>query len=1096
VNRKLFLSTVALFVFALLPAHAQLFESQHGQKGPVTFSADEAKVLERLASFRMLPAEEWRFHSGDVAHGESPTLDDSAWETVKTKSKAGKEAVWYRRWIEVPKTLNGYDLRGANISFMFEDFANGPVTEIVYFNGRRVAMGEDLEPVEIFDHAKPGDKVLVAVKVLASVDDKTFNSVQMKVSFAEGRPNPEDLRQEFVVAAADVPSLAPGSAAQRDTLLKAVGQVDLGALDRGDQKAFDASLEKAQATLVALRPLLQTSTLHLTGNSHIDVAWLWPWTETVDVVKRTFGTAAQLMREYPSYTYTQSAAQYSEWMADKYPELNAEIKQRVQEGRWELVGGMWLEPDLNMPDGESLVRQLLVGQATFEKLYGKRTRIGWNPDSFGYNWQLPQIYKRSGIDYFVTQKMFWNDTNKLPLKLFWWESPDGSKVLTYFPHDYANGNLDPTRLGKDLAQARQFSPGMMQMMDLYGIGDHGGGPTRAMLDEGLHWMEPGKVIPKEEFGTAQSYFTGIEGKLNPDSPTWNYKTLAKGDTVLPPPPAEQISVPTWKDELYLEYHRGVFTTQADHKRNMRNSEEWLLDAEKYASLAWLDGQAYPEKELTDGWKHVLFNQFHDLAAGSGIGVIYKEAQKDYDQVRWAANEVSEKSLNTITAHVDTRVATGVPVVVFNSLGWRRGGVGEVSVQMPAPVKDVSLLDAKGRVVASQVVSRDEATHTYKLLYRVDDVPSVGYTVLHAVGEKRQFPSDLRASGLTLENAALRIKVNAATGCITSLFDKKAAFETLAAGGCGNELQAFKDTPKDYDAWNVDPGTLDAPPTLLHGVDDVKLVESGPLRATIRVARTWQGSKFVQDITLYTGADHAVVANDIDWHETHVLLKAAFPLAASSGEATYEIPYGTIERATTRDNTFEKARFEVPALRWADAGDGKHGFSILNNSKYGYDSVGNLLRLTLLRSPTWPDANADREEHHFEYALYPHAGDWKHALSERHGYEFNYRLKAMQVAPHDGALPAEHSFVGVDAQHVVLTAVKKTEGNGLIIRFYEWAGEGGNVTLTVPAGATGATLVNLMEKPEGSPIVVSGDKVTVPVTPFEIQTVRVEYGHAK
>ncbi len=1095
-KRKFFLSAVASCVVALLPAHAQLFESQHGQQGPVTFSPDEARVLERLASFRMLPAEEWRFHSGDVAHGELPTLDDSAWETVKTKSKAGKEAVWYRRWIEVPKTLNGYDLRGANISFMFEDFANGPVTEIVYFNGRRVAMGEDLEPVEIFDNAKPGDKVLVAVKVLASVDDKTFNSVQMKVSFAEGRPNPEDLRQEFVVAAADVPSLAPGSAAQRDTLLKAVGEVDLAALDRGDQKAFDASLEKAQATLVALRPLLQTATLHLTGNSHIDVAWLWPWTETVDVVKRTFGTAAQLMREYPGYTYTQSAAQYSEWMADKYPELNAEIKQRVQEGRWELVGGMWLEPDLNMPDGESLVRQLLVGQATFEKLYGKRTRIGWNPDSFGYNWQLPQIYKRSGIDYFVTQKMFWNDTNKLPLKLFWWESPDGSKVLTYFPHDYANGNLDPTRLGKDLAQARQFSPGMMQMMDLYGIGDHGGGPTRAMLDEGLHWMEPGKVIPKGEFGTAQSYFTGIEGKLNPDSPTWNYKTLAKGDTALPTPPAAEISVPTWKDELYLEYHRGVFTTQADQKRNMRNSEEWLLDAEKYASLAWLDGQAYPEKVLTDGWKHVLFNQFHDLAAGSGIATIYKEAQKDYDQVRWAANEVSEKSLNTITAHIDTRVAAGVPVVVFNSLGWQRGGVGEVSVQMPGPVKDVSLIDAKGRVVASQVVSRDEATHTYKLLFRVDDVPSVGYAVLHAVEGKREFPSDLKASGLTLENAALRIKVDAATGCITSLFDKKAAFETIAAGGCGNELQAFKDTPKEYDAWNVDPGTLDAPPTLLHGVDEVKLVESGPLRATIRVARTWQGSKFVQDITLYTGADHAVVANDIDWHEKHVLLKAAFPLAASSGEATYEIPYGTIERATTRDNTYEKARFEVPALRWADAGDGRHGFSILNNSKYGYDSVGNLLRLTLLRSPTWPDANADQEEHHFEYALYPHAGDWKQALSERHGYEFNYRLKAMQVAPHDGALPAEHSFVGVDAQHVVLTAVKKTEGDGLIIRFYEWAGEGGNVTLTVPSGATGATLVNLMEKPEGAAIAVSGDKVTVPVTPFEIQTVRVEYAHAK
>jgi alpha-mannosidase len=1100
VNRSIFLSAVALCVVASLPVRAQLFESQHGQQGPVAFSPAEAKVLERLASLRMLPAEEWRMHSGDVAHGESPTLDDSAWPVVKTHSKAGKDAVWYRRVIEVPKTLNGYDLRGSNISFAFEDFANGPVTEIVYFNGRRVAMGEDLEPVEIFSDAKPGDKVLVAVKVLASVDDKTFNSVQMKIRFAEGRPNPEDLRQEFVVAAADVPSLAPGSAADRNTLLKAVGEVDLAALDRGEQKAFDASLTKAQGTLEALRPLLQTATLHLTGNSHIDVAWLWPWTETVDVVKRTFGTAAQLMREYPTYTYTQSAAQYSEWMADKYPEMNAEIKQRVQEGRWELVGGMWLEPDLNMPDGESLVRQLLVGQATWEKIYGKRTRIGWNPDSFGYNWQLPQIYKRSGIDYFVTQKMFWNDTNKLPLKLFWWESPDGSKVLTYFPHDYANTNLDPTRLAKDLAQARTFSPGMTEMMDLYGIGDHGGGPTRAMLDEGLHWMEPGKVIPKEEFGTAQSYFSKVETQLNPDSPTWNYKTLAKGDTALPAPAAAQISLPTWKDELYLEYHRGVFTTQADQKRNMRNSEEWLLDAEKYASLAWLDGQAYPEKELTDGWKHVLFNQFHDLAAGSGIGVIYRDAQKDYDQVKWAADEVSSHSLTTLTAHVDTRVSAGVPVVVFNSLGWSRGGVAEVSVQMPGAAKSVSLLDAKDRVVASQVVLQDDATHTYKLLVRVDDVPSVGYRVLHAVDGKREFPSDVKASGLTIENAAIRIKVDAKTGCITSLFDKHAGFETIAAGGCGNELQAFKDTPKDYDAWNIDPGTLDKAPTLLHDVDSVKLVESGPLRAVIRVSRTWQSSKFVQDITLYTGADRAIVSNDIDWHETHVLLKAAFPLAASSDKATYEIPYGTIERATTRNNSFEKARFEVPALRWADAGDGKHGFSLLNNSKYGYDSVGNLLRLTLLRSPTWPDANADREEHHFEYALYPHAGDWKQALSERHGYEFNYKLKAMQVAPHDGALSAEHSFVGVDASHVVLTAVKKTEGdglgNGLIVRFYEWAGEGGNVTLTVPPGASGATLVNLMEKPEGSAIAVAGDKVVVPVTPFEIQTVRIDYAGAK
>ena len=1081
-----------LGTLAALPAFAQ--------RGPTiapTFSPAEGKVIARLNSLETLPSGSWRFHAGDVAHGESVSLDDSAWKTVGPMSEAGKEAVWYRRTIEVPQTLNGYDLTGAEIGFRFRATANGPMPEIIYFNGRRVALGDDLEEIPLFTDAKPGDKVLVAVKLLPTVDDKMFRSVQMRITFSANRPNPEDLDKEFVSADALVPSLSANPAADRATLAQAIKAVDLEALDKHDQARFDASLRASQTTLMALRPLLQTATFHLTGNSHIDAAWLWPWTETVDAVKRTFGTAAQLMSEYPTYTYTQSAAVYSQWMADKYPDLNAQIKKRIDEGRWELVGGMWLEPDLNMPDGESQVRQLLVGQETFNKLYGKTTRIGWNPDSFGYNWQLPQIYKRSGVDYFVTQKMAWNDTNQLPLKLFWWESPDGSKVLTYFPHDYANDNLNPTRLAKDLAVARKYSPGMLQMMDLYGVGDHGGGPTRAMLDEGLHWMEPDKVMPHEQFGTAQPYFTKVEGELNSNSPTWNYETLAKGDTSLPTPGAGQISVPTWKDELYFEYHRGVFTTQADHKRNMRDSEEWVLDAEKYASLAWLNGQAYPADRLTDAWKHVLFNQFHDLAAGSGIGVIYKDAQKDYDQVRWSTDEISSNALSTLTARVNTQASAGVPVVVFNSLGWERGGVAEVAIQMPGVANSaadgVTLLDEKNHVVASQVISSDSATHTYHVLFHLNEVPSLGYVVLHAVAGKREFATDLKSSGLSMENAALRVVVDPANGCITSLYDKKARFETIAQGGCGNELQAFKDTPKDYDAWNIDPGTYDVAPTLLHTLESVKMVEQGPLRSVIRVSRSWQSSKFVQDIILYTGDDHAIVTNDIDWHETHVLLKAAFPLAASSGMATYEIPYGTIERPTTRNNSFEKAKFEVPALRWADLGDGQHGFSLLNNSKYGYDAVGNLLRLTLLRSPTWPDPNADREHHHFSYALYPHAGDWKQALTERHGYDFNYRLKAMQVQAHAGAMLPEHSFAGIAEKNVTLTAVKKTEsGDGLIFRFYEWAGKGGDVTLTVPPGATGATLVNLMEKPEGSAIAVTGDHVTVPVTPFEIQTVQVNY----
>ena len=1089
-----FLGLLALCSLSLSTLRAQ----GPGGNAPVVLPAQEQAVVDRLASLDTLPATSWRFHAGDVAHGEAADLDDKSWQMVEPKSDAPKGAVWYRHEIEVPKTLHGYDLASTRIWFRFRASANGPMPQIIYFNGRRVAMGDDLEPIVLFDDAQPGEKVLVAVKLLPTVDDKHFSGVDTRIEFAANRPNPDDLRKEFLSAAALVPTLAKDVAAEQETLARSMAAVDLKALEGAKQKEFDASLRTSQRDLEALRPTLQQATLHLTGNSHIDAAWLWPWTETVDVVKRTFGTAAQLMNEYPSYTYTQSAAQYNQWVADKYPELNAQIKQRIGEGRWELVGGMWVEPDLNMPDGESLVRQLLIGQKTFKDLYGVTTRIGWNPDSFGYTWQLPQIYKRSGIDYFVTQKMAWNDTNQLPFKLFWWQSPDGSKVLSYFPHDYANGNLNPVRLSDDLATARKRSPGMLQMMDLYGVGDHGGGPTRAMLDEGLHWMEPNKVAPKMEFGTAQPYFTQVEKEVNPQSPTWNYVLMAKGDTQLPAPPAGEISVPTWKDELYFEYHRGVMTTQADHKRNMRDSEEWVLNAEKYSALAWLDGQPYPAAQLNDAWKKVLFNQFHDLAAGSGIGVIYKEAQQDYDQVRWATNEASHNALQTIQARVNTsvggtRAGGEVPVLVFNPLAWERSGVVPVDVEMPAVTAKVSVLDTNGKVLPSKVLSRESKTNIYHLLVEARNVPSMGYKVLHVVGGERPFASDLKATGTTIENAALRVKIDPATGCITSLFDKKANFETLAAGACGNELQAFKDTPKDYDAWNIDPGTLDQPPTLLTKADSVQLVEHGPMRAVVRITRNWQSSKFVQDITLDAGSDEVVVTNDIDWHETHVLLKAAFPLAATSDNATYEIPYGTIERPTTRNNSWEKAKFEVPAMRWADLGNAQQGFSLINESKYGYDAVGNLLRLSLLRSPVWPDPNADREHHHFRYALYPHAGDWKQAMIVRRGYEFNYKLQALQIMPHSGALPAEHSFAAVEPDNVVLTAMKKTEdGNGLLFRFYEWAGKRANVTLSVPDGAMAATVTNLMEKPEGSPLTVTHNQVTVPVTPYQIQTVRIDY----
>jgi len=1073
--------------------------AQRGEmfRATLLLPSDSRVVAERLAGLRELPAGTWKLHVGDVAHGEDVNLDDSSWQTVAVGEKAPNEAVWFRQTIQVPETLNGYDLTGARIWFDFNVNGNGPMPEIFYFNGRRVALGEDLEPVVLFDKAKPGEKVTVAVKVLHTVDTKTFRGATMRIDFAEGRPNPEDLREEFLSAALLLPTLAPGDAPKLATLNDSIHAVDLAALDVHDQAKFDASLTAAQAKLDTLKPLLTQATYHLTGNAHIDAAWLWPWTETVDVVKRTFGTALQLMYEYPGYTYTQSAAAYNEWMAQKYPDMNAEIKQRIGEGRWEIVGGMWVEPDLNMPDGESLVRQLLVGKRWYKQAYGVDVRIGWNPDSFGYTWQLPQIYKKSGVDYFVTQKMTWNDTNQLPFKLFWWESPDGSKVLAYFPHDYVNTTMNPVRLAEDLKNARERSTGMTDMLDLYGVGDHGGGPTRAILDEGFHWAgQEGSahVTPKYEFGTAQAYFTSVEKQIAPESREWNYQSIAKG---YEPPPAVpgEVSIPTWKSELYFEYHRGVMTTQANHKKNMRDSEEEVLNAEKWASLAWLDGKKYPGDEITEDWKKVLFNQFHDLAAGSGIGIIYADAQKDYDVVRWSTNEISAKSAETISSRVET-AGEGIPVVVYNPLGWERSGEVKVDAQLPlTSINGLVIVDpAAGKQprfpIRQEIDTKSGVAH---LTFNVSSVPAVGYKVVRLLPSKQAVPAANVAGDLgdtiQLSNDKLSLTVDKKTGCIVSL--KQGGVEALAPGACGNQLQAFKDTPKQYDAWNIDPGTLDQPPALLDAADSVSLVNEKTLRPGVRVTRTWQSSKFVQTISLK--GDQADIENDIDWHERHVLLKAAFQLAATSGFATYEIPYGTIDRPTTRNNSWEKAQFEVPAMRWADLGDGKQGLSVLNQGKYGYDAVGNMLRLTLLRSPTWPDPEADQGHHHFHYALYPHAGTWKDALTVRHGWEYDYPLTAVVTTAHAGALPGEHSFASVSPENVVLTAVKKAEdADGLIFRAYEWAGKNATAEFHLPPGATSATVTNLMEKPEGSSLAVTGDVVKVPIHPYEILTIRVDY----
>jgi alpha-mannosidase len=1052
-------------------------EAQHHGDPTQQWQEKYASHVARLDAMTTLPLSSWRYHDADIAHGEDPSLDDSDWKVTNlTYSErrvsdlaTGPDQAWYRTTIELPPTVGGRDISGARLKLAVRFSKDGRV----FLNGGLVAQvdGRTLDPILITDKAVPGQKIQIAIKVPFHEEQGKFLGARIIVDHP-GQVDPGVLRAEIQTAEAVISGFPDGREQRESELEKAVRDIDFASLDKGDQATFTHSLEVANSDLQPINAWMKQFTVRLVGNAHIDMAWLWPWTETVEVVRDTFGTALQLMDEYPKFTYTQSSVQDYEWLQDKYPAEFREIQKRVKEGRWELVGGMWVEPDLNMPDGESMVRQILVGKRYFQKQFGVDINVGWNPDTFGYSWQLPQIYKRSGFDTFVTQKMSWNDTTVFPYKLFWWQSPDGSKVLTYFPHTY-NGTTEPVGLANDIATYVP-STHFPEIMQLYGVGDHGGGPTRQELDEALLLENPSTVFPKAEFSTARSFFNDVE------------KSLDSGD----------LKLPVWNNELYLEDHRGCYTTQSETKKQIRHNEEQLQNAEKFAALSFLTTkQPYSNTEFEGIWKKVLFDDFHDVMPGSGVGNNYVEAARNLNEASLESGKILDSSLDNLTARIDTR-GPGVPFVVFNPLSWERTEPVTVKVHTPAPGQQLEAVDAAGKPLLAQVISTDDATQRTTLQVLVKGVPSLGYAVIHIVPvtHAARLASALKVDGNTIENQFFRLRFDEKTGCVTSLVDKSDNKETVSPGGCGNLLQAFVDMPPVQDAWEI---KFDAKSWDLTQPEEVKVVEQGPERVVLRIRNKFQNSDFVRDVIVHADVPRIDVNMKVNWHEQHILLKVGFPVNVQATKATFEIPYGTIERPTTRNTPAEKAQFEVPAQRWGDISDASQGFSLLNASKYGYDARGNVIRLSLLRSPNMPAPDgrfADQGYHEFTYALYPHTGDWKAGGTMRQGYELNYPLLPLEVQSHPGSWPQKRSFAAVEPANVIVTALKKAEdSDDLIFRFYEFEGKATDVKLDLPEAAASAVETNLMEKKE-KPLTLpqNGRELTIPTGPYEIKTVAVSF----
>ena len=835
---------------------------------------------------------------------------------------------------------------------------------------------------------------------------------------------------------------------------------------------FYAGVPQAYATLkagIAKAGAPADVAVTATGHAHIDVAWLWTLGHTRRKAGRTFHTVLRLMEQFPDYHFTQSQPQLYAYVQQDYPALFDAIRARVQEGRWEPIGGMWVEADCNLSGPESLARQLLLGRTFFREHFGAHAEspVLWLPDVFGYAWNLPQLIKEAGLEYFFTIKIGWSQYNRLPYDSFWWQGLDGAKVLTHFSTapdfgGYAstyNANVTPRQV---LGAWSNFQQKDVEddLFIAYGYGDGGGGPTREML-ENIREMQAFPATPQMEQGSALAFYR----KLETDA----------GDRL-----------PTWNGELYLELHRGTYTSQSRNKRANRKSEFLLHDAEFAATLAALldPGYRYPAARLGKAWELICLNQFHDIIPGSSIGPVYTESQAQYAELQRMAREERDRALGVIAAHA------GGDILLVNPTSFERSDPAIWDGQLAA---DEGLCMVGGTAGDREIaVQRSEEG----VIIDAGALPPYSVTALRRTDSRARLSgTKLTASAILLENDHLRVELNAA-GDIIRIYDKTNQREVLPPGAQANTFQAFEDRPINWDAWDVDIFYDDKMWTA-DPAQSVRIVEAGPLRATLEIRRRVLNSEYIQRISLCHNSPRLDFDTRIDWRERHILLKVAFPVNVLAPTATYEIQWGNTERPTHRNTSWDWARFETCAQKWVDLSEGDYGVSLLNDCKYGHDIRDNVMRISLLRAATYPDPEADQGEQRFAYSLLPHAGGWNEETI-RAAYALNDPLLVYAgdgAGGESGSTPDLLSapLIRVDQPNVVIETVKMAEdGDGVIVRLYESRRCRGDVTLQTSFALGDAALVNLLEETK-EPLPVNGKQVTFAVRPYQIVTLRLRPG---
>jgi alpha-mannosidase len=827
---------------------------------------------------------------------------------------------------------------------------------------------------------------------------------------------------------------------RRHEILRALER-SLDALDLHDVHAT-AAAARAELVEVLSRPANASAhTVSAAGHAHIDSAWLWPIRETIRKSARTFANVTALAKEYPELVFACSQAQQYAWVKEHQPQIFERIKEAIKAGNWAPVGSMWVESDGNLPGGEAMARQVIHGKRFFADELGVDTRGIWLPDSFGYNASFPQIAKQAGLDWFLTQKISWNQTNKMPHHTFWWEGIDGTQIFTHFPPaDTYNGQVTGKELAHAVSNYADKGAGTISLLP-FGHGDGGGGPTREMLERARRLRDL-EGSPKVVIEHPDAFFAKAR--------------------------AEYENAPVWFGELYLELHRATYTTQAKTKQGNRRAEHLLREAELWAATAAVtSGYDYPYEDLDRLWKIVLLNQFHDILPGSSIAWVHREARETYAKV---------------TAELEA--------IIERAVGSVGGGGGGISILNAAPSERSEVVGVPLELAASAEVTQ-----------KLSDGTVAAWATAPALGFGRAEPA-LPSGGpapvtvtgdRVLSNGLLRVELTDG-GLISSVRDLTAEREVLAPGTYGNLLQLHPDHPNVWDAWDIDRFYLHKHDDLTEA-ESVTVVDNGPLQGAIRVTRTLPtGTSIVQTIILKAGARRVDIDTTIDWHESEKVLKAAFPLDLRADVESAEIQFGHVHRPTHTNTSWDYARFELYNHRWVHVAEHDFGVAIANDAKYGHDisrttredgGTTTTLRLSLLRAPHSPDPRTDLDTHHFSYSLVAGA---EIADAVAAGYALNLPLRAVSGSETPAPL------VSVDHSGITVEAVKLADDRSgdVIVRLYESLG--GRAAGAVRAGfpVASAEVVDLLEaRLEDAPIEDGG--VSVALRPFQLMTLRLKRG---